>query len=108
MATECSGSKLPPVDDDARLKSKAEALVRAARKRDVIEVRRFEGAIDDWYKATKLDSGKCLVVDGTKGFEVTAEELLRQSLILCRWEKKKTSLKKDKVNFVRSRRRKRF
>ena len=82
VATECSGSKLPPVDDDARLKSKAEALVRAARKRDVIEVRRFEGAIDDWYKATKLDSGKWMVIDGTKGFEVTAEELLGQRWVV--------------------------
>ena len=64
------------------MQSKAEALVRAARKRDVIEVRRFEDAIDDWSNATKLDSGKWMVVDGTKGFEVTAEELLRQTWVI--------------------------
>ena len=102
VATECSGSKLPPVDDGAKLKGKAEALVRAARKRDVIEVRRFEGAIDDWYKATKLDSGKWLVVDGTKGFEVTAEELLGERWVVNSLSKgKEEDINKERQSKLR-------
>ena len=57
-------------------------MVQASKRKDVIEVRRLEDDKNDWSKATKMDCGDWMVIDGKTCVSVKTEDLLGKNWVI--------------------------
>ena len=80
VAANHSGAAHPIVDDEQLRLDKADAMVRAAEKRDSIQVRKVED--ECWSTATKLEGDDWYIVDGKNAFKVASESLLGNQWVI--------------------------